>query len=125
MTDFSNPIRQVRALISDVGDAPLLPDVQIQDYLELNGWELDPAPYNVWLSAADALEAIAASEVLISKKITTQDLSTDGPAVAEALRKLAAQLRGRADAEASRSGGSFQIIDYGGSGLQEAEEWRF
>ena len=51
------------------------------------------------LGAADALDAIASSEVLLSKKISTQDLTTDGPAVAAELRKQAAALRARARAE--------------------------
>lgn len=45
------------------------------------------------LGAANALDQIASSEALISKKITTQDLSTDGPAVAAQLRAHATALR--------------------------------
>lgn len=54
------------------------------------------------LGAADALDAIASSEVMLSKKITTQDLATDGPAVAAELRKQAAALRARAKTEAAQ-----------------------
>ena len=41
-------------------------------------------------TVAAALRTIAASEVLVSKKIRTQDLQTDGPAVAAELRALPA-----------------------------------
>ena len=48
---------------------------------------------------AAALRVIAASEVLVSKKIRTQDLSTDGPAVAAELRAQAKWWDDKADAE--------------------------
>lgn len=51
------------------------------------------------LAAAQLLDMLAGSELLMSKKITSQDLTTDGPAVAAELRALAAELR-RQDAEA-------------------------
>ncbi|UAV84837.1 hypothetical protein BV113_00430 [Glutamicibacter phage BIM BV-113] len=120
--DYVTPIKQVRVLIADMGTPPLLDDQTLQTYLELQGWE-DGARWAVKRAAADALEAIAVSEVLISKKIRTQDLTTDGPAVAEALRKLAAGLREQAEDEDPDFGGSFEIIDTG-YGKHEAEEWR-
>lgn len=89
-------IRQVRVLIADVGSDPLLDDLTIDAYLELN---LVAGVPNVRLAAADALEAIAVSEVLVSKKIRTNDLTTDGPAVSAELRVLAKQLRDRAERE--------------------------
>ena len=89
-------IRQVRVLIADVGSDPLLDDLTIDAYLELN---LVAGVPNVRLAAADALEAIAVSEVLVSKKIRTNDLTTDGPAVSAELRALAKQLRDRAERE--------------------------
>ena len=70
--------------------------VTIDAYLELN---LVAGVPNVRLAAADALEAIAVSEVLVSKKIRTNDLTTDGPAVSAELRALAKQLRDRAERE--------------------------
>lgn len=62
----------------------------------------------IWLDEADgstnrvtykALVTIATNEVLVSKKIVTQDLSTDGPAVADALLKLGATYKAAADEE--------------------------
>lgn len=120
--DYETPIKHVRVLIADMATPPLIDDQTLQTYLELQGWA-DGARWAVYRAAADALEAIAVSEVLVSKKIRTQDLSTDGPAVAEALRKLAAGLRDQADNEDPDFGGVFEIIDTG-SGLNELESWR-
>ena len=80
----------VRLLIGDSG-AAIFEDSELVVLIRQGG--------SVLYGAADALDAIATSEVLLSKKITTQDLSTDGPAVAAELRKQAAALRARARAE--------------------------
>lgn len=120
--DYEAAIKHVRVLIADMATPPLIDDQTLQTYLELQGWE-DGARWAVKRAAADALEAIAVSEVLVSKVIRTQDLSTDGAKVAEALRKLAAGLRDQADNEDPDLGGVFEIIDTG-SGLNELESWR-
>lgn len=82
-------IPDVRFLIADLDDPPLLTIEQIDAALAAEGG-------NDLLAAARCLETIAVSEVLVSKKISTQDLSTDGPAVARELRAQAATLRARA-----------------------------
>lgn len=64
----------------------LLSDASLTDLLALEGG-------NVKLAAAAALDIIASSEALISKKIELLDLKTDGPAVARALREHAQRLR--------------------------------
>lgn len=120
--DYETPIKHVRVLIADMGTPPLIDDQTLQTYLELQGWE-DGARWAVKRAAADALEAIAVSEVLVSKKIRTQDLTSDGPAVAEALRKLAAGLREQADDEDPDFGGVFEIIDTP-TRRHELESWR-
>jgi len=84
----------IRLLITDVdSDNPLFTDSEITALLALEKGV-------VKLAAASALETIARSEVLISKKITTQDLSTDGPAVAAELRAQAKALREQARQDA-------------------------
>lgn len=91
--DYTDPTQQVRLLLADVSTDPakqILTDSQIGGYLALNDG-------NVRRAAADALDAIATSETLVSKVIRTQDLATNGPAVADSLRKQAAQLRQLAD----------------------------
>src|SRR5690625_7292399 len=91
--DYATDIGQVRVLIADVDeDNLLLTDEQIRAYLKI-------ARGRIKRAAAQALDAIATSEVLISKKIRTQDLQTDGPAVAAELRAQAKALREQADEE--------------------------
>lgn len=120
--DYETPIKQVRVLIADMATPPLLDDKTLQTYLELQDWA-EGARWAIYRAAADALEAIAVSEVLVSKVIRTQDLSTDGAKVADVLRKQAESLRSRADDEDPDFGGVFEIIDTGHSRL-ESEEWR-
>ena len=81
-------INRVRLLIADTGTDRVLDDMQLYTYLALNG-------QNVRLAAAEALESIAVSELLVSKVIRTQDLATDGAKVAAELRALAQRLRDR------------------------------
>lgn len=94
----SDTIGQVRLLMADVGATEYLSDFQVGDFLALNG-------DNPYLAAADALESIAVSEVLVGKVIKTQDLSTDGAKVAEALMKLAALRRKRGEEIAAADAG--------------------
>lgn len=88
-------IAYVRLLIGDAATEPILSDFELDALVRRAGGSL-------LYAAADALDAIAASEALVSKKITTQDLSTDGPAVAAELRKQAAGLRARADQQSAK-----------------------
>lgn len=102
--DYNTSVGQVRLLISDVASSPadwLLTDEQVNAYLTINGGVIK-------LAAADALDAIASSETLVSKAIRTQDLATNGPAVAQALRAHAATLRDHA-AQADADG-LFDVI---------------
>nr|DAE16652.1 MAG TPA: hypothetical protein [Myoviridae sp. ctw4b6] len=99
-------ISRVRLLIADLpkdgeagcGTSTLLTDTQVEDLLDLSGG-------NVKRAAARALRTIATSEVLLSKKITQQDLSVDGPAVAAELRAQADALDAEAQRDEDRAGG--------------------
>lgn len=100
--DYTIPLGQVRALIGDFDAVPLVPPVAGQgDYL----WFSDDALQgilNVYLdnprrAAAAALRTIASSQALLLKKFSTDDLSVDGTAISEALRKLAMELDKQAD----------------------------
>lgn len=95
---------QVRLLIGDT-DKAMFDDHEIAAFMALN-------PGSARRSAAQALDVIAVSEALLSKKITSQDLATDGPAVAEALRKQAAALRAQADEEEAAAGGAFDVVEW-------------
>lgn len=103
--DYTTPVGKVRLLTADLdAGSPLIADDVLLGYLALQD-------DNVHRAAADALDAMATSEVLLSKKIRTQDLATDGPAVAAELRKQAATLRARADAiDAQADAGYFEVI---------------
>jgi hypothetical protein len=91
--DPTTDIGMVRLLCTDVDEVePLFEDALIAAFLaSVNG---------VKRAAALALDTIATSEALISKKLTTSDgLSTDGPSVAKELRERAKTLRDQADSE--------------------------
>lgn len=109
--DYTTDVGQVRLLISDTDEAnQLLSDEQIKTLLNLESGLIK-------LAAAQALCTIAASEVLISKKLKTQDLATDGPAVCKALRDLADGLRKQAKQEQDEEDGKkygygLEIVDF-------------
>lgn len=103
--DPTTSIGLVRLLVTDVDETdPLFTDAQITAFLNLE-------QLNTRLAAAQALDAIARSEVLVSKKIRTQDLQTDGPAVAAELRASATELRRQADEGYGDSDAGLDIVD--------------
>jgi len=80
---------QVRLLSTDTDLSAgnlVFQDEELAAFLSLNA-------QNVRLAAAQALDVIASSEVLIQRKIKTLDFSTDGPAEAERLQSMSAELR--------------------------------
>lgn len=109
-------LADVRALIPDIEQLPepsnaeapasyLFPDSVLGRYLRLHGatgtkvedgstWVATRA--QVLRAVADAYMALATSEMLILKKITSQDRSTDGSVLANQYRQMANQLRGEA-----------------------------
>lgn len=116
--NYDTPIGEVRNIINDTeryvdpADTTatatyMFSDARLQAFLALNR---DTVRY----AAADALDAIASNEALISKKIRTEDLSTDGPAVAKELRVHAKSLRdAQADEDIALSyAEAFEIVDY-------------
>ena len=98
----ATPLELFRILLSDdsptptspvsaVGEYKYLSDAAATGLLSLHG----DSPKR---AAASQLETIALSEALM-RKWSTDDLSLDGPATANALRLLARQWRDEADAE--------------------------
>lgn len=109
---------QVRLLIGDTDDTTeLFTDAQVGTYLFITSGDVRRA-------AADALDTIASSEALLSKKIRTKDgLQTDGPAVAEALRAHATTLRELADRDDDAD--VFDVVDFVPYPLTAAEATEF
>jgi hypothetical protein len=68
-------------------------DEEIQEFIDLY-------PANLWYAAAEALDTIAASQVMILKVVSRLDVSTNGAAVGAELRARARQLRATGDAMA-------------------------
>ncbi len=95
--EYTSPKGQVRLLIADIDESDLvLTDAMIDGYLALH----TGSPSQIRRAAADALDAIATSEALVSKVVRTADgRTTDGAKVADALRKHAVALRAEADAQ--------------------------
>lgn len=104
--DYTTDVGQVRLLIPDTDEAnQLLNNPQIEGFLAMEG-------DNVKLAAAQALDAIASSEVLVSKKITADGLSTDGPAVGTALRARASEIRRQVSEGDGDDSVGFDVIDF-------------
>lgn len=105
---------KVRLLANDQEQTShLFEDDEIDTFLALEG-------NSVWKAAALALETTASNEALVQKKVTTlggNGISTDGPAVAAALLKAAANLRARSEVleEDEDEAG---LIDYAEFGLE-------
>lgn len=116
--DYSTPVGSVRNIINDTVQRKdpknptavpeyLFEDARIEAFLFLNA-------DNIRFAAADCIDAIADNEALVSKKIRTEDLQTDGPAVTNALRLHATSLRAQAKQEilATEEAGGMDIVDY-------------
>lgn len=104
---YANPssVDAVRLLIADTDtDNQVLTDDQIKGFLVIETGSVKRA-------AAQALEAIAVSEALVSKVIRTQDLQTDGSKVATALMARATALRTQAEDDEDHEAG-WQVIDF-------------
>ena len=85
-------LRAIRLHLTDLGPDYLLSDQDLKALYTDSG-------QSVARTVASGLRTIAASELLVSKKISTQDLTTDGPAISAELRALAREWDAKADAE--------------------------
>lgn len=116
---YNTPLGQLRALLFQTEQykdpanptAPadyLVSDAQLNAYIALNGED------RLYGAASDALIALANNEALISKKIRTEDLSTDGPAVAAELRRAADshRLKQKDLDENADAIEAFEIVDF-------------
>lgn len=128
--DYGTARGQVRLLTADVdGNNFTLTDDQVDGYLTLHGITTPTAApvsgVGVRRAAADALSAIATSEVLLSKVIRSGDgLTTDGAKAAAELRTQAAALRAQADVEETLlAEASSWDDDESGFGVAEFTPW--
>jgi hypothetical protein len=87
--DPTTTVGQVRLLINDTSADPVFDDGDINAFLTLEGLSVKRA-------AAQALDVIADDEALTAKVVSSQDVSTNGPAVAASLRARATTLREQA-----------------------------
>lgn len=102
--DPTTDIGMVRMIVQDKDiEQALFSDADVTALLVLNA-------NDVRLASAAALDIMASNQAMILKVIRLLDLSTDGAAVARALREHANQLRADVEATDSVDGGLF---DYG------------
>lgn len=110
--DLDSNVGRVRVLLGDTDPTNI--SGGLGEYLYFSDDELTAllAMYgdSPKLTAARCLETIAASQALLLKSWSSDDLTVRGDAIAEALRKLAQQLRDEATAEASSD--SFEVIPF-------------
>lgn len=104
--DYSTPVGQFRALIGDTDAVALVPPAAGQgSYVWFGDDEigafLSLYSDNPKRAAARALLTIAGSQALLLKKWSSDDLSVDGAAIAEALRKQAKDLQDEANNDAA------------------------
>ena len=108
--DFDTDVGKVRVLLGDteaenvescVVEYMYFVDAEVTAFLEMYGG-------NVKLAAARSMETIAASQALLLKSWSSDDLAVNGDRIAESLRKIAAQLR--AEALADESSEYFNLI---------------
>lgn len=118
MTDLDT----VRLIISDLGTPPTFSDPEIESFLAMEDG-------SVKLAAAQALDTIASNEAMVSKRIKTLDLQTDGPAVAKSLREHATALRDQVvggEFEITTGLGVPHLVEHAyGTGVPELTEWPF
>lgn len=128
--DYSTAIGRVRALIPDIeqvdwesdGNASyIFSDNHLEGLLALYGVDGGSCAgatlaltAKIRHAAADAVEAIAVSEALISKVIKTEDLQTDGAKTANALLGRAGLLRRQAAKEEEQEDleTAFTVVDF-------------
>lgn len=110
--DYGTDVGRVRKYIPDVKQLPepedpysepsyIFSDEELQSFVDdqTEFGLIETRSWHIRRAAADAMIALANDENLILKKIVSEDLETDGPAVATALIKAATLAYGRADAD--------------------------
>jgi len=91
-------------------------DEEIAAFLALNSGD-------VRYAAADALDTWASNEAMVTKAVTLLDISTNGPAVATALRTHANKLRELADAASLASDAGFDVAEMALGVVHDREQY--
>lgn len=97
-------------------------DLEVAAYLA--EYPVEAQRWHVKRAAADIIDALANNEALVMKKIKTEDLETDGPATANALRRGAEALRARAAQEEAEDTQFVGIIPFHHYHPQTRVPWR-
>ena len=104
--DVTTNAGQVRLLIGDtVESGHLFEDAEIAAFLTMNG-------DNVRLAAAQALETMAANQVMVLKVMNVQGFSTNGAALAAELRNQAKALREQVENGIDDPSALFDIAEF-------------
>lgn len=134
--DLSSAVGRTRKYIPDLVklEDPKDPSAEPSYYfsdLELTGFvseyadpSAEPTRWQIKRAAADAIDALANNEALVLKKIKTEDLETDGPATANALRAGARALRERAAQEEAEESVFIGVIPFRHFHPQTRLPWR-
>ena len=100
--DPTTDVGKIRLIIQDKDEAyAFFSDEELAAYLAMSD--------GVRRAAADALDSMASNEAYVQKRIHLLELTTDGPAVATALREHANKLRELADRD---DGGDGELFDW-------------
>jgi hypothetical protein len=108
--DYTLDKNKVRLLISDVGGISetdfIFTDLEIEAFLAMETG-------SVYRAAGVACRTIAGNEAMVSKRINFLELSTDGPAVATSLLKLAEAYDKKGEDTDEDDGAGFEIAEIG------------
>lgn len=135
--DYTTSVGRLRKLIPDVRQLPdpkdptstpeyLFSDAELQSFIddEAVDFEGNPYPWSIKRAAAWAMIAIANDENLTLRKIVTEDLQTDGPAVARAMLQAAQLIFLRADADEKNDAVSEVFLEIPYTHTPPRYDWR-
>lgn len=107
--DASTDVGMVRILLNDIDPTDFVfTDGELTALLALEGGSVKRA-------AAQAIDTNATNLALATRVLKTQDLTTDGAKLADAMRKHADRLRAQADVQDADDGFYFAIVETGRS----------
>ncbi len=125
--DLTTDRGKVRLIIRDTDTVTVanqfFTDAEIDAFLDLHG--NDGSVACLKYAAADALDTWASNEAMVTKAVSLLDISTNGPAVAAALREHAKRLVEQADAAAlsgTSADSGFDVAELALGGVHDREQ---